>query len=90
MDNSERLDPGKFAFHGLHPNILEGIRRRKRMDLIINNRAGGNAPMTAQQISERLQEGIYIIPPLRVSTWLKISPKKESLNPGGRFKETIE
>jgi hypothetical protein len=36
--------------------IMEGVRRRKRMDLIINNRAGGNAPMIAQQIAQRLQE----------------------------------
>jgi hypothetical protein len=27
---------------------MEGIRRRKRMHFIINNRAGGNAPMIAQ------------------------------------------
>jgi uncharacterized protein YecE (DUF72 family) len=36
--------------------IMEGIRRRKRMNLIINNRAGGNAPMIAQQIAKRLRE----------------------------------
>jgi len=36
--------------------IMEGVRRRKRMNLIINNRAGGNAPMIAQQIARRLQE----------------------------------
>ena len=34
--------------------ILERIRQRKRMRLIINNRAGGNAPMIAQQIADRL------------------------------------
>ena len=34
--------------------ILEGIRQRKRMTLIINNRAGGNAPMIAQQMAKRL------------------------------------
>jgi uncharacterized protein YecE (DUF72 family) len=34
--------------------ILEGIRQRKRMSLIVNNRAGGNAPMIAQQIADRL------------------------------------
>jgi uncharacterized protein YecE (DUF72 family) len=34
--------------------ILEGIRQRKRMRLIINNRAGGNAPTIAQQIADRL------------------------------------
>jgi hypothetical protein len=38
--------------------IMEGIRRRKRMNLIINNRAGGSAPMIAQQIAKRLQEVI--------------------------------
>ena len=36
--------------------IIEGIRRRKRMNIIINNRAGGNAPMIAQQIAKRLQK----------------------------------
>jgi hypothetical protein len=35
--------------------IMEGIRQRKRMNLIINNRAGGNAPMIAQQIARRLR-----------------------------------
>jgi uncharacterized protein YecE (DUF72 family) len=35
--------------------ITEGIKRRKRMNLIINNRAGGNAPMIAQQIAKKLQ-----------------------------------
>lgn len=34
--------------------ILEGIRQRKRMRLVINNRAGGNAPTIAQQIADRL------------------------------------
>jgi len=36
--------------------IMEGIRRRKRMNLIINNRAGGNAPMIAQHLTQKLQE----------------------------------
>jgi len=36
--------------------IMEGIKRRKRMNLIINNRAGGNGPMIAQQIAKRLRE----------------------------------
>jgi hypothetical protein len=36
--------------------IMEGIRQRKRMNLIINNRAGGNAPLIAQQIAQRLRE----------------------------------
>ena len=36
--------------------IMEGIRQRKRMRLIINNRVGGNAPMVAQQIAKRLRE----------------------------------
>ena len=35
--------------------IREGIRQRKRMRLIVNNRAGGNAPMIAQQIAKKLQ-----------------------------------
>jgi len=38
--------------------IKEGIRRRKRMNLIVNNRAGGNGPIIAQQIATRLQEVI--------------------------------
>jgi uncharacterized protein YecE (DUF72 family) len=36
--------------------IMEGIRRRKRMNIIINNRSGGNAPMIAQQFTKRLRE----------------------------------
>jgi len=36
--------------------IMEGVRQRKRMNLIVNNRAGGNAPLIAQQIAKRLQE----------------------------------
>jgi len=35
--------------------IKEGIRRRKRMNLIINNRAGGNGPIIAQEIAKRLR-----------------------------------
>ena len=38
--------------------IKEGIKRRKRMNLIINNRVGGNAPTIVQQITKRLQEFI--------------------------------
>jgi uncharacterized protein YecE (DUF72 family) len=38
--------------------IMEGVRQRKRMNLIVNNRAGGNAPTIAQQIAEGLQEVI--------------------------------
>ena len=36
--------------------IMEGIRQRKRMRLIINNRAGGNGPIIAQEIAKRLRE----------------------------------
>jgi hypothetical protein len=36
--------------------IMEGVKRRKRMNLIINNRAGGNGPIIAQEIAKRLQE----------------------------------
>jgi uncharacterized protein YecE (DUF72 family) len=36
--------------------INEGIRRRKRMTLIINNRSGGNGPIIAQEIAKRLQD----------------------------------
>jgi hypothetical protein len=40
---------------------MEGVRRRKRMNPIIknpiiNNRAGGNSPIIAQEIAKRLQE----------------------------------
>jgi len=34
--------------------ILVGIQQRKRMRLIVNNRAGGNAPMIARQTAKRL------------------------------------
>ncbi len=37
--------------------ITEGISRRKKMILIINNRAGGNGPVIAQEIAARLQDG---------------------------------
>ena len=37
--------------------IREGIKRRKKMNLIINNRAGGNAPLMARQIAKKLQQG---------------------------------
>ena len=33
--------------------ILEGIKRKERMIIIINNRAGGNAPMIARLIAEK-------------------------------------
>jgi hypothetical protein len=33
--------------------IMEGIRRSKRMSIIINNRVGGNAPLIAREIAER-------------------------------------
>jgi uncharacterized protein YecE (DUF72 family) len=33
--------------------ILEGIKRKERMIIIINNRAGGNAPMLARLIAEK-------------------------------------
>jgi uncharacterized protein YecE (DUF72 family) len=39
--------------------LMEGIKRRKKMNLIINNRAGGNAPMIAQQIAREL-EGVIL------------------------------
>jgi hypothetical protein len=35
--------------------IEEGIRRKKRMNLIINNKSGGNAPMIVRQIAKRLR-----------------------------------
>jgi hypothetical protein len=47
MMNHERIDDAIEI-------ILEGIRQKKRMPLIINNRAGGNAPMIAQQMAKRL------------------------------------
>jgi hypothetical protein len=36
--------------------IMEGVRRRKRINLIINNRAGGNPTLIGQQIAKRLRE----------------------------------
>ena len=33
--------------------IREAIKREKRIAIIINNRAGGNGPLTAQQIAKR-------------------------------------
>ena len=33
--------------------IKEAIRREKRIAIIINNRAGGNGPLIAEQIAER-------------------------------------
>jgi len=36
--------------------IKEGIRQSKRMRLIINNRSGGNGPIIAQEIADRLQK----------------------------------
>ena len=53
MINAEMVDDGIEI-------IKEGIKRRKKMVLIINNRAGGNGPMIAQQIAKKLQEGINI------------------------------
>ena len=53
MMNPEMID-------GAVEIIMGGIRQRKRMNIIINNRAGGNAPTIAQQIAKRLQEGINI------------------------------
>ena len=37
--------------------ILAGVKRKVRMNIIINNRAGGNAPMIAQQIGEKFLAG---------------------------------
>jgi hypothetical protein len=36
--------------------ILEGIKRKEKMIIIINNRAGGNAPMIALLIAEKFFE----------------------------------
>jgi len=36
--------------------IMEGVRRRKRMNLIINNRAGGNGPMIARLFAKKFLE----------------------------------
>ena len=36
--------------------IMEGVRRRNRMNLIINNRAGGNAPMIARLLAKQFLE----------------------------------
>jgi hypothetical protein len=41
----------------------EAIKDKIQVNLIINNRAGGNAPLIAQQIADRLhkkkQEGLF-------------------------------
>jgi len=34
--------------------IMEGIRRRKWMNLISNNRAGGNAPLIARELAQKI------------------------------------
>ncbi|MBM4339511.1 MAG: DUF72 domain-containing protein [Deltaproteobacteria bacterium] len=39
--------------------IMKGVRQNKRMRLIINNRAGGNGPIIAQEIAEELQKGKF-------------------------------
>ena len=43
--------------------INEAIRDKVQVNLIINNRAGGNAPMIAEKIAERLhkekQQGLF-------------------------------
>jgi hypothetical protein len=36
--------------------IREAIKREKRIAIIINNRAGGNGPLIAQQIANRFLE----------------------------------
>jgi uncharacterized protein YecE (DUF72 family) len=35
--------------------VMEGVKRKKRMNIIINNRAGGNGPLVAKEIAKRLQ-----------------------------------
>ena len=40
--------------------IMEGIRCRKRINLITNNRAGDNAPLIAQQIAKKLREVVNL------------------------------
>ena len=43
--------------------VNEAIRDKVQVNLIINNRAGGNAPMIAEKIAERLhkekQQGLF-------------------------------
>jgi len=36
--------------------MLRGIEKDVQMNFIINNRAGGNAPMIAQQVAQRFLE----------------------------------
>jgi phosphoheptose isomerase len=36
--------------------VNEAIKDKAQVNLIINNRAGGNAPLIAQKIAERLQK----------------------------------
>jgi len=35
--------------------VNDAIKHKMQVDLIINNRAGGNAPLIAQKIAERLR-----------------------------------
>ncbi len=35
----------------------EGVRQQTNVNIIVNNRAGGNAPLIAQRIAERLLAG---------------------------------
>jgi len=43
--------------------VKEGIKDKVQVSLIINNRAGGNAPLIAEKITERLhkekQQGLF-------------------------------
>ena len=43
--------------------VNEAIKDRAEVNLIINNRAGGNAPLIAEKIAERLhkekQQGLF-------------------------------
>jgi hypothetical protein len=52
---SQGLLPLLTSFKSTSVEAL-GVRRRKKMNLIINNRAGGNGPIIAQKIAKRLRE----------------------------------
>ncbi len=51
---SGMLDPEMFE--DTVKIVNEAIKDRIQVNLIINNRAGGNAPLIAQQIADRLHK----------------------------------
>jgi hypothetical protein len=65
MAEKEVLNLTRFQFRGLHPQVSMGtasdryagwIDRGVHATIVVNNRAGGNAPLIAQRISESFLE----------------------------------